>query len=153
MTLAIAPDQASPLSQPPAALQAIVVSAIAPLSAAVLTTSVAVVMLRFAQCPSTSPDSSDSAIGDAINQEEAPPQGSDMTITENPSRIAFGAVEGSMYRGAVVGNLAILFASFLLLLIVGWVRFQFLLSPTFSSLPSIPNAAPPSAIQKRTLLK
>jgi hypothetical protein len=65
------------------------------------------VALRFSTC---------AASGSAASRisKASPPRGQDMAVNENPTRLSFGGVTGSMFRGASLGNTALLAAVCLL---------------------------------------
>jgi hypothetical protein len=130
-----APPSAETQVVVPQALQVVSVALMAPLAAATLTTSVAGVVqrgtlaVRFSHCPAPPPTNDDDA-----GRRSFAPRGSVMTISESPTRLTFGVMEGSMYRGAVVGNLAILTSALLLIVPIVWVRSRFRISACATTL-------------------
>ncbi|CUG09365.1 GPI-anchored surface protein, putative, partial [Bodo saltans] len=105
---------------PPAAVQAFVVAAAAPLASVALSTSVAGVLqrnfiaLRFSGCASS--DTSEPN-GDIDGHQ----RGQFMSVSENPTRLSFGVSAGAMYRGAAAGNMLLFAAACALIVPLGLV--------------------------------
>ncbi|CUG88033.1 transmembrane protein, putative [Bodo saltans] len=114
---------ASPPEQP-VVVQAVVVGAVAPLAGGVLSTSAAGVIqrsnvaLRFSNCAWSA------AAPPSASPQQTTTRGQYMSVSENPTRLAFGPDEGAMYRGGAVGNMILLVVVCLLVVPVGLIHFH-----------------------------